>query len=97
MSSDFNKGVKTGLIIYGSGTLLTIIVHLIAGWDYAHAPPVSFVVILVTLIIGLFRFFFTLNRTLTHGSQKAKGELILHSVVALFVVGFFIWVRFQYQ
>lgn len=97
MSSDFNKGVKIGLIIYGSGILLTMIVHLILGWDYAHAPPPSFVIVLITLMIGLFRFFPALHRTMTYASQKAKGELVIHAIVALLIIGFVVWVRYHYQ
>lgn len=93
--TEFNLGLRNGLLIYGIGALLTVVTHLITGWDYAHAPPVSFLLILITLIVGLIRFFSTLKGTLTDNSEKAKGELTIHGVLAFLFILFLIWVRFQ--
>lgn len=96
MSVELKSGIVTGLAIYGVGALLTVIIHLIVGWDYAHGPPSSFFGVLLTLLVGGVRFFITMRGALLNGVEKAMGEFIVHSVVALVIVVFLVWLKYRY-
>jgi hypothetical protein len=88
MNSDFQRGVKIGLSIYGIGIVLTIIVHLIFGWDYPHGPPTSAIPLFLTLVVGGLRLLSTALMTMAERSQKAKGELIVHISVGVIILVF---------
>lgn len=72
MNSDFQRGIKIGLSIYGIGIVLTVIVHLIFGWDYPHGPPTSATALFLTLVVGGLRILFTVLMTLAEKSKKSK-------------------------
>jgi hypothetical protein len=95
MSSAVKKGILIGLAIYGVGVVLTIIVHLIFGWENPHAPPHSFIVVLGTFVIGAIRFFITGHNALMKNSATAKGELVVHAFVALLFVLLNLWLKYH--
>jgi hypothetical protein len=96
MNPEFKKGITTGLIIYGAGTLLTVILHLIYGWDSPHSPPTSFFSVFLTLAIGAIRLLITAFKALIHGTEESKGELMVHVGVGVLVVLFVVWMEFLY-
>lgn len=91
MNSDFQRGVKIGLSIYGIGIVLTVIVHLIFGWDYPHGPPTSAIPLFLTMVVGGLRLLLTALMTMAEKSQKAKGELIVHNAVVGIILVFLAW------
>lgn len=91
MTSEFKSGVKSGLMLYGIGALITCAVHFVSGWDYAHAPPMSALPLLITLVIGAFRLISTAFKTLVEKSGKAQGELIVHVCIALIIALLLLW------
>ena len=93
MNSDFLRGVKIGLSIYGIGIVLTVIVHLIFGWDYPHGPPTSAIPLFLTLVVGGLRLLLTALMTMAEKSLKAKGELIVHIAVVVIILVFLAWLR----
>jgi hypothetical protein len=93
---EFKTGLKTGLMIYGVGILLTVIVHLIFGCDYRHGPPTSALPLFLTLLVGAFRLLLTLLKTVSVRSHQTMGELLVHVVVACLVIAFMIWVKYHY-
>jgi hypothetical protein len=96
MHSGFKKGVLTGLAIYGAGILVTVILHFIFGWDYHHAPPTSAIAIFITLATGAARLLITTGRVIRQRSAAAKGELVVHVIIALLIVLFFLWMNYKY-
>jgi hypothetical protein len=93
MTSEYKAGVKSGIIFYAVITVLTIITHLVFGWDYAHAPPASFFIILVALIVGIVRVLNNLRKLfLGIDTDKNKGEMIVHLLVLSCAVLFFVWI-----
>lgn len=96
MSLDFKIGIKTGLIIYGIGIILTIIVHLIFGWDYPHGPPTSALPLFLTLAVGALRLLLTLLKAMAEKSQRAKGELLVHLTIVIIIFCFIIWLKSRY-
>ena len=90
MSEEFKKGISVGLVIYLVAAVLTMVTHMIVGWEYVHAPPASFVVILLALLVGAIRFFVCLWRiTADNNKSGAKGEMLIHAgVFALFFIAF---------
>lgn len=95
MSSALKKGILTGLAIYGLGTILTVIVHLIFGWEYHHGPPASAIPVFFTLVIGAVRVFITTHNAFMQNSSLAKGELAIHVFVALLLVLFIQWLKYS--
>ncbi len=90
MSEEFKKGISVGLVIYLVGAVLTMVTHMVVGWGYMHAPPASFFVILLALLVGAIRFFACLWRiTSDNNESAAKGEMLVHvGVFALFFIAF---------
>lgn len=72
MRSDFQRGAKIGLSIYGIGIGLTVIVHLIFGWDYPHGPPVSAIPLFLTLVVGGLRLIVTALMVMTGKFTKSQ-------------------------
>ncbi|HEY5745536.1 MAG TPA: hypothetical protein VIU12_05650 [Chryseolinea sp.] len=95
MSSALKKGILIGLALYGLGAVLTVIVHLIFGWESPHAPPVSAIPVFFTLVIGAIRLFITANNVFMKNSATAKGELAIHAFVALLLVLLILWMKYQ--
>jgi hypothetical protein len=95
MTREFKTGVQTGLAIYGVGILLTIVLHLIFGWDSAHAPPTSFIGAVLALVVGAIRLLITTDKFLIRGSVVAKGEWVVHVVVAGLLTLFVLWVKYH--
>jgi hypothetical protein len=94
MNKDFKKGLFIGFAIYLIGTILTIIVHKITGWDYPHAPPVSFLVILLFIIIGLIRLLINaFNISENRNKSKNKGEIIIHLIIFGLILGFLLFLK----
>lgn len=38
MKEEFKKGIVVGMTIYLAFAIITIVTHLITGWDYPHGP-----------------------------------------------------------
>ena len=95
MSSALKRGIFTGLAIYGLGAVLTVIFHLIFGWEYPHAPPASVIPVLATFVIGAIRLFITAHAVFMQNSSLAKGELVIHVFVALLLVLLIQWMKYQ--
>src|SRR5688500_4660119 len=91
MKSDFQRGVKIGLSIYGIGIVLTVIVHMIFGWDYPHGPPTSAIPLFLTFVVGGLRLLFTALMTMAEKSPKAKDELIVHIGLGVIILAFLAW------
>ena len=92
----FKKGILIGLAIYAIGTAVTVVIHLIYGWSYPHAPPPSAIPIFITLVIGAIRLLITAYRVVLKKSALAKGELIVHAFVALVLILLILWLKYLY-
>lgn len=80
MNEEFKKGIVVGLTIYLAFAIITIVAHLITGWDYPHGPPMSFLVIMTAGVVGMIRFFTSLWRiTSDNKKDRAKGEMLVHA------------------
>ncbi|MCP9766059.1 hypothetical protein EGI31_24240 [Lacihabitans soyangensis] len=80
--SDFKIGLLIGFLIYLLGAVLTYLVHQLTGWSYGHAPPVSFLVIIITYIVGIIRSVFNkANMSLNYNKNRNKGELMVHLTI----------------
>jgi H+/Cl- antiporter ClcA len=80
--SDLKNGLIIGILIYLFGALLTYLVHKLTGWSYGHAPPVSFLVIILTYIVGIIRSIFNkANLSINYKKNRNKGELIIHLTI----------------
>lgn len=92
MSMQFKKGISAGLIIYLVFAVITMVTHMVVGWEYKHAPPASFFVIILALLAGAIRFFVCLWRITSDNSKSAaKGEMLVHAgVIALFFLAIFL-------
>ena len=79
MNPDSILGIKIGIAIWVVGILSTIVVHLLVGWDYPHAPPFSFLVVCLTVVISLIRFLSNF-RNILFGVKvvQNKAELFTH-------------------
>jgi hypothetical protein len=53
MLSCFKKGLIRVFIYYALGIAMILIFHLVAGWDYAYAPPLSNTLFALLLLCGL--------------------------------------------
>jgi len=93
MSRAFQKGILTGIAVYGLGAILTVIVPVIVGWEYRHRPPASALPVLLTLVVGTIRLLITANSALMQNSPIAKGELAIHVFAALLFVLFILWLK----
>jgi hypothetical protein len=70
VNEQHKKGLIIGALIYTIGALITLIVHFFTGWEYAHAPPPSFVFVVLTIFIGIAR----LIKNITYISSKGRFE-----------------------
>ena len=92
MNLDYKRGLKTGFIVYLIGISLVILTHLVLGFDGAHSPPTSFVVVLALVILGIFRLVTNLSRIITGKSvEKSKGELLIHVIFLVLVAACVLW------
>jgi hypothetical protein len=96
MQADYRKGLKIGLLIYGIGILVTVALHLVLGWDNAHAPPTSALPLAVTLVVGAFRFVYCVFEIIAKRSTLAKGELAIHLSIAAALLIFVMWMNYRY-
>lgn len=88
MSESFKEGLVKGLLVWLIGFVITAITHTVVGWDYAHAPPASAIVVLMTMIVGIFRLVKSASDYI-RDKEKAKnrGEIIIHiSFFALIIL-----------
>jgi hypothetical protein len=85
MTSDFKKGIFTGVAIYAIGALITFVIHFSLGWDSTQGLPTSFLGIFITLIIGIIRLVMTAGATLLRKDELAKAELIVHLSMAVVI------------
>jgi hypothetical protein len=93
MNSEFKKGLRTGLLVYGIGITLTVLTHMVFGWDNAHAPPTSFIIVLALLILGAIRLTKnTSNIYFGRDRERSKGEISVHLVIFGLFLLFVIWV-----
>ncbi len=80
--SDFKIGLIIGFLIYLFGALLTYLVHQLTGWSYGHAPPISFLVIVLTYIVGIIRTVINkVNMSLNFNKNRNKGEVMVHLTI----------------
>src|SRR5687768_9564745 len=93
MNPDYKKGLKTGLIVYGIGIALTILTHMVFGWDYPHAPPTSFIIVVALLILGAIRFVKNAsNIYFDREKERSKGEILVHVIVLGLFLLFILWI-----
>jgi hypothetical protein len=79
MEIEFKRGFFWGLRVYLSGFILTLIIHLIFGWENYHSPPASIFGIFFTLIFSLLRVIINISSIITKIKvQINKGELYCH-------------------
>jgi hypothetical protein len=84
----FKRGIKRAIIYYLAGSMLICILHLLVGWDYKYAPPLSFVFLVFLLIIGL--LWAVLNITSLPDSRtrpQTLGELTVHVITLVAAAG----------
>lgn len=94
MTITFNKGVRRALIYYATGISVTVIAHLIAGWENKVLMPPSFVCIIFLSMISL--PWACLNITDLNCSRKrpqSLGELFMHLLFFCFLAGFIVYIR----
>lgn len=92
MSESFKSGLVKGLLVWLIGFVITAITHNVVGWDYAHAPPASAIVVLMTIIVGIFRLVKSASDFIGD-KEKAKntGEIVIHiSFFVLIVLSIFV-------
>ena len=82
--SDRIKGIRNGLVYYFIGGMIVVLTHIIVGWDYIHAPPASFFILIVVFIGGFVRALWNLIN-IQRGTKvnSNKYELIVHLLPAL--------------
>jgi hypothetical protein len=78
----FKKGLKRTSFFYSVSFMAIVIFHLIIGWHYVYAPPLSLILINVLLLVGLFWTLLNLI-ALFRGTTRsfALGELTVHAFV----------------
>jgi len=93
MNSEYKKGLQTGLIVYGIGIALTVLTHMVFGWDNAHAPPTSFIIVLALVILGAIRLMKNAaNIYYNREKERSKGEITVHLVVFGLLMLLIMWV-----
>jgi hypothetical protein len=83
-ASCIKTGVLKASLFYYAGLITTAIFHLIVGWPNRYAPPLSILVAISFLLIGI--LWSALNLTdIRHLRLRLEsvGALIVHSVVLL--------------
>ena len=85
----FKKGLKRTTLFYTFSLVAILIFHLIAGWHYRYAPPLSMILMNVLLVIGLVWTILNLMALLRCTTRSlALGELTVHAFVLTSVVLF---------
>jgi hypothetical protein len=85
----FKNGATRVVLFYSLGLAVTVVFHLLVGWENQYAPPLSMVVATLFLVIGM--LWAVLNITslcLLNVRSKTIGELVVHSIVILVSTGF---------
>ena len=99
MTKEYRKGLMVGLLIYFIGTIATVIGHVIIGRGYVHAPPASFFIFVLTLIVGLVRLVLNLVKVflieIISGRDKLKGEMLVHGFIITLVFIFILWLNLR--
>jgi len=94
--SDYKIGLIIGFLIYFFGALLTYLVHQLTGWGYGHAPPISFLVIILTLLVGIIRIVINgANISLNVKKSRNKGEFVVHFTFLVLFFGFLLFAIFS--
>ena len=77
----FSKGIKRVLLYYAIGMAVVLIFHLIVGWNYTYAPPLSALLFALLLICGLPWVMLNLTGLVKSSSrQQMLGELTIHFI-----------------
>jgi hypothetical protein len=80
--SRYRKGVKKVALFYIIGTVMTLIFHVIVGWENAYAPPISVVALMFLFIVGMLWAALDLTCLLDARSRpQSLGELTIHAIV----------------
>lgn len=75
------KAIRAVLLYYISGFFITLVVHLLLGWESKALMPRSIVVIVVFIVAALSWFFINLTNLLVPCKrEKNLRELFVHSV-----------------
>lgn len=86
--NDYKRGVIRALIFYFFGVIVTFGTHQFYGWEYVHAPPPSFIPILIFAILGFGRTIWNIKNIRSNNeSTLNKGELTIFAAPSIaFVV-----------
>lgn len=83
-TNEYKKGMFYSGAHYLIGAIITIIVHSILGWEYPHAPPPSFFIIVLFSFIGfLWIIRNVINIKREKNKARNKGELTVHLIPAI--------------
>ncbi len=84
MAAGFRKGLISVSIYYLTGSFITVLIHLMLGWEMKVLMPPSFMVIILLSLIALPWAFLNISNLLCPVKRPQNlGELLMHSVFLL--------------
>lgn len=89
-----HRDAVRALLIYTIGFGLAAFSGIVLEDGYSHGPGLSHIIILITVIIGLFKLIPKVFKFITHSpDQISKGAFLIHGIIA---GGFLIWFLIDY-
>jgi hypothetical protein len=87
------KGIKSATSFYVAGGLLTLIVHVVHGWEHKVLYPHCFLIVILMALAALPWAFYNLTHFL-YPNKRAEnlGEFIMH-IFFFLLVGTIIYIR----